>query len=152
MPLYKILPDGQTLDKVDRSDFLNEQELHSLIEKNLPNVLGIRLIASEFSIPNGRKVETETTQEALKKAIFDLHGCKSKWLESAPVKETFEGEAVWEGTVQVFELIDHPTAKKAYAWSYLVDDSGQRKFFAVLHQGPINSAVNAVKASIVSEK
>lgn len=54
MPLYKILPDGQTLEKVERSDFSNEQELHSLIEKNLPNILGIRLIASEFSIPNGR--------------------------------------------------------------------------------------------------
>lgn len=54
MPLYKILTDGQTLEKVERKDFSNEQELHSLIEDNLPNMLGIRLIANEFSIPNGR--------------------------------------------------------------------------------------------------
>lgn len=54
MPLYKILSDGQTLEKVDRKGFSNEQELHSLVENNLPNMLGIRLIAREFSIPNGR--------------------------------------------------------------------------------------------------
>ncbi len=86
-----------------------------------------------------------------KKAILNLHKCKSKWLESVPVKETFEGETVWEGIVQVFELIDHPTAKKCYAWSYIVDESGKRKFFAVLHQGPVDSPEKAVRAAILSD-
>ena len=93
----------------------------------------------------------EAPIKTLKKTILDLHGCKSKWLESVPVKETFEGETVWEGLVHVFELIDHPTAKKCYTWSYIVDDSGKRKFVAVLHQKPVNSPVDAVKAFIVSE-
>ena len=44
-----------------------------------------------------------------------------------------------------------PTAKKYYAWSYVVDDSGKRKFYAVLHQGPVDSPMAAVKAAIVSE-
>lgn len=87
----------------------------------------------------------------LKKTVEQFHNCNSKWLKYVPVKETFEGETVWEGVVQVFELIDHPTAKKCYAWSYIVNDSGKRKFVAVLHQHPVISPEDAVKAFIVSE-
>jgi len=88
---------------------------------------------------------------ALKKAIHDLHGCKAVWKEAVPVKETFQGKTVWEGTMQVFDLVDHPTTTRCYAWSYLVDDSGKRKFFAVLHQGPVDSPQAAVRAAIVAE-
>ncbi len=49
------------------------------------------------------------------------------------------------------KLIDHPTAKKCYAWSYIVDDSEKRKFIAVLHQKPVDSPEMVVKAFIVSE-
>lgn len=54
MPLYKILPDGRTLQQVARNEFSNEAELHSLVENNLQVLLGIRLIAREYPIPNGR--------------------------------------------------------------------------------------------------
>ncbi len=90
-------------------------------------------------------------QKELQGAIQNLHSCNSIWIESVPVKEIFEGETVWEGTVQIFQLTDHPTAKKCYAWSYQVDDSVKRKFVAVLHQDPVKSPVDAVKAFIVSE-
>jgi len=43
-----------TLDKVNRKEFNNEKELHQLIEKNLSYLMGIRIIASEYPIPNGR--------------------------------------------------------------------------------------------------
>jgi len=96
--------------------------------------------------------ETKTELvEALKEAIRNLHGCGAVWVESVPVMETFQGETVWEGTVQVFDLVNHPTAKRCYAWSYLVDDTGRQKFFAVLHQGPIDSPQAAVRAAIVAE-
>jgi len=87
----------------------------------------------------------------LKTAILNSHQCDAIWIESVPVKETFKGQTVWEGIVQVFKLIDHPTAKKCYAWSYLVDELGKRKFIVVLHQDPVNSPKAAVKAAIVSE-
>lgn len=88
--------------------------------------------------------------EALQKAILDLHGYKATWIESVPVKEVFEGETVWEGIVQVFE-IDHPKFKCCYAWSHGLDNSKKRRFFAVLHQGAIDSPEKAVRAVIVSE-
>jgi predicted transport protein len=53
MPLFKILPD-LTLEKIERQEFTSEEELHNLIEKNLLYVMGIRLISTEYPIPNGR--------------------------------------------------------------------------------------------------
>ncbi|MBC2714336.1 MAG: hypothetical protein HF978_03420 [Desulfobacteraceae bacterium] len=87
----------------------------------------------------------------LKKAILDLHGCKSEWVESLPIKEVFQGQTAWEGVVEIFELIDHPTTKKCYAWSHAVDGSSKRKYIAVLHDGPVDSPEKAVRAAIVSE-
>jgi len=54
MPLYRIDREGQHLEKVDRSEFSNEAELQSLVEQNLDFLLGVRLIATEYPIPNGR--------------------------------------------------------------------------------------------------
>ena len=88
---------------------------------------------------------------SLQNAITDLHNSKSKWIESVPVKEAFKSQTVWEGVVKVFDLIDHPTAKRCYAWSYAVNSSGKRKYFAVLHEGPVDSPQKAVQAVIVSE-
>lgn len=89
--------------------------------------------------------------KALEKAILDLHSCKGKWLESVPVKEEFEGEVIWEGVVQVFDLIDHPKAERCYAWSHETDNSKKRKFFAVLQEGPVKSPQDAIRAVIVKE-
>lgn len=72
-----------------------------------------------------------------------------KWVESVPITETFAGQVVWDGIVEVFDLIDHPTATRCYAWSHEVDGSDQRRFVAVLHQGPVDSPKAAVQAAIV---
>jgi hypothetical protein len=37
----------------------------------------------------------------------------------------------------------HPTAQHCYTWPYETEN-GKRKFFAVLHQGPVDSPQNAV--------
>jgi len=92
----------------------------------------------------------EAPVNALKEAIRNLHGCEASWLESVPVQEVFQGKTVWEGEVQIFSLSDHPTASRCYAWSYETE-RGKRKFFAVLHQGPVDSPQAAVRAAIVAE-
>ena len=93
---------------------------------------------------------SEVPIKALQKAILDLHGCKSTWVESVPVKEVFEGNTVWEGVVQLFE-VDHPKSKLCYAWSHELDKSKKRRFFTVLHQGSVDSPQAAIRATIVSE-
>ena len=90
--------------------------------------------------------------ESQRRAIRDLHGCDSTWVKSVAVTETFRGEIVWRGTVEVFDLIDHATATRCYAWSHAVDGSEKRRYVAVLHEGPVDSAEAAVRAAIVREK
>jgi hypothetical protein len=53
----------------------------------------------------------------LKHAVERTHGGSAEFVQSVPVRETFEGETVREGVVHVFDLTGHPTATRAYAWS-----------------------------------
>ncbi len=93
---------------------------------------------------------SEPSREDLRDAIGKTHGCEARWVATAPVVERHEGRTVWEGTVEVFDLIGHATATRAYAWSHETD-SGGRRFFAVLHAPPIDSPAAAVRAAIVHE-
>jgi hypothetical protein len=82
----------------------------------------------------------------LKDAIRATHGCESLHVESVPVKEIFEGQTARQGTVEVFDLIGHPKAKRAYAWSY--HDGDQTRSIAVLEVPPVDSPQSAVKVAI----
>ena len=91
-----------------------------------------------------------TERERLRKAIRDLRGVEGTHLRSVPVHETFQGQTVWEGIVEVFALKGHPKAGLAYAWSREMDDGG-RHYVAVLGVHPIKSAQDAVRVSIAAE-
>jgi hypothetical protein len=64
------------------------------------------------------------------------------WLASIPFGE---------GVVHVFELTGHPKASRAYAWSSPIEGSDKRRFFAILHLGPVTGPVEAIRAAIVAE-
>jgi hypothetical protein len=95
---------------------------------------------------------SEVDSRELKKAVESQHGGRASFVQSVPVREEFKGELVWDGTVSVFDLADSPSgATRAYAWSY-ERDGGKRRFFAVLHMGPITGPREAVRAAIVAEQ
>ena len=87
----------------------------------------------------------ELSIEGFQHAIRQTHGARAKLAKRVHVVERFEGETVWDGEVLVFELLDHPTAPKCYAWE--VDG----RVTAVLHEPPVNSPRAAVRAAIVAE-
>lgn len=87
--------------------------------------------------------------EELRNAISETHGCDSKWIESVDVTEKFQGQTAWDGTVEVFELIGHPKATRAYAWTYR--DGDQNKTMAILGMSPVDSAQSAVKVAIAAK-
>jgi hypothetical protein len=93
----------------------------------------------------------EVEADQLREAVQNMHGGNATLVQSVPVRETFEGNPVWEGVVQVFDLVGHPTATRAYAWSSPIEGSTKRKFFAVLHTDRINSPLEAVRAAVVAE-
>lgn len=85
-------------------------------------------------------------------AVMQLHNCSATWRETVPVHEVFQGQTVWQGEVEVFDLQNHPKAKRAYAWSHRdgKNDEGER-FVAVLEIPPVESAITAVRVSIVAD-
>lgn len=85
----------------------------------------------------------------LKDAIRATHGCESLHVESVPVVEQFENKIAWRGTVEVFDLVGHPDAKRAYAWTY--QDGDQNKTVAVLEIPPVDSPKSAVKVAIAAK-
>lgn len=88
--------------------------------------------------------------QSLRDAIKATHGCHSRYVESVPVHEVFQGQTAWRGTVEVFDLMGHSKAKRVYAWQY-EDDDKQTKTVAVLEIPPVDSAQTAVKVAIASK-
>jgi hypothetical protein len=69
-----------------------------------------------------------------------------------PVKEVFQGQTVWEGIVEVFDLAGHATAHRVYAWAHETDNPQKPiRHVTVLHLHPIKSAQDAVRAAILQE-
>lgn len=93
----------------------------------------------------------EVDSAELKLGVERQHHCAARLSQSVPVKETYGGAIVWEGVVHVFDLEGHPKANRAYAWSSPIENSDKRRFFAVLHQGPVTGPVEAVRAAIMVE-
>ena len=93
----------------------------------------------------------EVQVSELKRTIESQHACTAELVQAVPIKETADGKIVWEGIVHVFKVYGHPKARRAYAWSFPIEGSDKRRFFAVLHIPPITSPVEAVRAAIAAE-
>jgi len=88
--------------------------------------------------------------QELLEVIRKLHGSFATHIETVPITESHEGQTVWEGEVEVFDLHDHPKASRVYAWTHETDDADvPRRTVTVLHVPPITSPRKAVQASIV---
>jgi hypothetical protein len=83
----------------------------------------------------------------LKRVIEAQHGAKSTFVRSVRVHRANAGKIDWDGVVHVFELSNHPKAKRAFAWSSPIAGSPASRFFAVLQTGQIATPVQAVKAA-----
>jgi hypothetical protein len=90
--------------------------------------------------------------EELRGFIHHLDWAKAKHLESVPVRESVQGQTVWDGTVEVFRLKGHPKADKVYAWMHDTNDPANlKRHVTVLHLPPIVSPQIGVRAAIVQE-
>lgn len=85
-------------------------------------------------------VPISTFEQAIKTA----HGARARVIERVHVEERLEGEPVWEGEVLVFELLDHSSAPRCYAWEV------NGHVTAVLAGGTVDSPIAAVRAAILA--
>jgi hypothetical protein len=81
-------------------------------------------------------------------AVEKAAGVPAKHLESAVVVETFRGQTMWEGVVEVFSLDGHPKEKRAYGWN--IGTGRDTRYTAVLELPPVVSPNSAVRVAIAS--
>lgn len=89
------------------------------------------------------------TIEQLKKLIEQEYGTTAKHVETVAVHETFQGETIWDGEVEVFEVPEFPNADRVFAWAF-DDDNGEQQV-TVAQIPPATTPENAVKAYLVSQ-
>ena len=90
--------------------------------------------------------------DELRETIHKVHGATATHVESVPVIETLNGQTIWDGIVEVFDIHGHPGTHRVYAWSQETDDSDDpKRYVTVLHLPPVVSPIRAVRAAIVQE-
>lgn len=85
-------------------------------------------------------------------AFLRLHGCDATYIETVPVHEEFQGQTVWQGDVEVFDLEGHPKATRGYGWGHVTGQNDEaRRYVVVLELPPVTSPETAVRAAIMAE-
>jgi hypothetical protein len=91
--------------------------------------------------------KSDTEIFLLQAAIKQLHGCEAVHHKTVFVDEKFEGNNIWKGEVEVFNLKGHPKAARCYAWMQREAGKGVRTI-ALLERWPVDSPCAAVKFAI----
>lgn len=93
--------------------------------------------------------------EKLKQAIELTERCRADHVETRVVLEGFAEVPIWEGVVETFQLTNHPTANRAYAWlrgiAHSPLEKPEEEYTIVLGIPPVISPETAVKAAIAAE-
>ena len=85
--------------------------------------------------------------DELKAKIRLLHGYDAMHAQTVPVREVFQGKVIWDGEVEVFELLGHAKARRCYAWGYPNEKEPDRlDVVTVLEIPPVVSPQTAVTA------
>ena len=81
------------------------------------------------------------------------HACEgtATYERTEHVKETHEGETVWEEDVHVYSLEDNPQTDTCYAWAEPSEKPGKDRIFVVLKVDPVKTAADAVRLSILQD-
>jgi hypothetical protein len=87
--------------------------------------------------------------DQLKRVIESRLGGVASFARSARVAPARQSTD-WDGMVHLFDLKDHPHAKRAYAWSSPIRGGTKPRYFAVLHMAGVRSPAEAVRAAVAA--
>jgi len=84
----------------------------------------------------------------IKCAVEKNIGGMARHVASTPVIEVFEGDLIWEGVVETFDVDCNPHVKRCYGFTYREDDS--LGYATIAETDEVSSAKMAVKTFIAS--
>jgi len=85
---------------------------------------------------------------SIKCAVEKNIGGMARHVTSTAVIEVFEGDLIWEGVVETFEVACNPNVKRCYGFTYREDDS--LGYATIAETDEVNSPKLAVKAFVAS--
>jgi hypothetical protein len=86
---------------------------------------------------------------AMLREIEEKYDCAAVHRESVDVHEMLDGNTIWKGRVEIFDLTGHAEAIKCYAWAYRDKEKGGNvRLIIVLASHLVDSAQKAVRAAI----
>ena len=86
----------------------------------------------------------------IKCAVERSLGGIARHVTSTPVIEVFEGNLLWEGVVETFDVACNPTVKRCYGFTYREDDRLQYAAFAETDE--VTSPQMAVKTFLAETR
>jgi hypothetical protein len=89
-------------------------------------------------------------QEQMRQAVERIHRCHATYRTSVHVNRQFRGQTAW-AVLSQSSTLDNREASICFAWSASIPGSAQRRYYAILDIPPIESASDAVWASISAE-
>jgi len=85
---------------------------------------------------------------SIKCAVEKNIGGMARHVTSRAVIEIFEGDLIWEGVVETFEIDCNPQVKRCYGFTYREDDS--LGYATIAETDEVNSPKMAVKTFVAS--
>ena len=92
-----------------------------------------------------------STDGRIRRSVEARHVCRANVARLVPVHERFQGYAVWDGLVNVCDLVSHPKVTRAYDWSIPIEGSYKRWLSAAGQLGAIRTPLDAVEAAKVAQ-
>ena len=85
---------------------------------------------------------------SIKCAVEKNIGGMARHVTSTAVIEVFEGDLIWEGVVETFEVACNPNVKRCYGFTYREDDA--LAYATIAETDEVHSPKMAVKTFIAS--
>ncbi len=95
-------------------------------------------------------MENREYRHKLLDAIERRAQCSAVHIQTQPVRLALDGQILWKGKVEVFQLKEHPEAKLAFGWG-VPNGQGQTEFITVIGRPPLDNPISAVKAYLASK-
>jgi hypothetical protein len=84
-------------------------------------------------------------------AIENRAKCPAVYIQTQPVRLSIDGQVVWNGKVDIFQLKEHPQAQQAFGWGVEKADK-KMEYITVMGIPPLDTPLAAVKGYVASRK
>ena len=84
-------------------------------------------------------------------AIEQRAKCGVAYVHTQPVRIVMDGRVLFRGKVEVFNLKDHPYAKRAFGWAIKQKDK-RTQYITVIGIPPLDTPLMAAKAYLANQK